>query len=880
MPTPASPPSWARRLLARTVPDELRAEVLGDLEQQYHERDSGAWLWYWRQALLYAAQFRLAACADLVADVMATFVQPGWGQDWRQARRSLTRSWAFSVTAIVILGIGLGSATAIFSIYRAILLRPFPYPSPDSLVRVDWTMPTGQSQGSSLGDMDLWTQASGSFSGLGLFSTRPVEIRGDGPAETAQMAYVSAGTLPALGVPPQIGRVFDPSETIPNGDVQKVILSDALWRRRYGQDAGVIGQSLRIGEASLQIVGVMPPGFDFPDRAELWAPAENTWMTTPPSSPRRATVRMYGVVGRLTAGVTPRQARDALGAVAHAAVQQEPQALPRVRSLRESETGHLQPYLLALAGGVGCLLLICIANVSSLQLARGAARQREFATRSALGASTGRNLRIQFAESVMLAAVGAAAGSVVAIWSVNGIRSWIPVAFPSWMQLELDVTAFGFCGGLALVASVLSAVVPALRASRRDANPLLGNGRGRTDRTTFRQVLLVGEIALSVMLLVGALLLMQTLFVLQQREAGFPAGGVLTIKVSRTYGEATRLERARALPVLHERVLDRLRTLPGVTTASLSSRVPFAGGDSRTVADLHVSGAAGERFTKAAFAGLADVSPEYFRTLGIRVVRGRAFTPDDTADRPPAIIVNERAAEHLWPGLDPVGQRVSWGAPRPDNPFATVVGVVANVRSAAADEDRALNFYYPYAQYPADSIYYVLRVSVPPDSLVETARRAIQEVEPTVAVASIKSLDQWIDESLWQPRLWGRLMSLFAIVALALAAIGLYGVITYVVLQRSKEMVIRISMGATGRRVAGLMLGGMLRIVAVGVIAGLAGAVAASRVIGSMLFQTSATDLRTYLAVCAIVAATALLACTPPILRVSRVNPMSVLKND
>lgn len=880
--TPSSPPPLARRLLARALPEDIREEVLGDLEQQFHERPRGARRWYWQQAARYTVRFTLAASAAAAAEMLMAGAQPGWAQDFREARRSLTRSWTYSLTLIAILGIGIAAATAVFSVYQGILLRPFPYPSPDALVRVDWLMPTGQSQGSSLGDVELWQQAPRSFAQLGLFSSRSTEIRGDGPAETVQVAYVNAGTLPALGVAPQIGRVFDASDNMPGGDVHKVILGDGLWRRRFGQDPAVIGRTLRTGDASLEIIGVMPPGFDFPGRTELWIPVERDWATTDASSPRRATVRIYGVVGRLHAGVSRQQARDDLAALAQAAVQQDRQAVPRVRTLRESEAGQLRPHLLALVGGVSCLLLICIANVSSLQLARGAARQREFAVRAAIGASLGRNLRVQFTESLVLAMGGAVLGALGAYAGVRAIQLWIPVDLPSWMRLDVDGTALAFCGALAVVTSVVSGLAPAWRGSGRNTHRLLGaGGRGRTDRTRFRQGLVVAEISLSVMLLISALLLIQTLLVLQQRDPGFRTDGVLTIRASRAFGDGSRLDRGRLLPALHGRVLERLAALPGVTAASVSSRVPFAGGpDSRTVADLYVSGDTGGAARKASFAGLADIGPDYFRVMGIPLLRGRGFTPDDTAARSPVVVINERTARQLWPDREAVGQQFAWGAPRPDNPLATVIGVVANVRSSASDADRNLDFYYAYAQYPSDALYYVLRTSVPPASLADAARRTIQEVEPSIAVAALKPLEQWVEESLWQQRLWSRLLGLFAGIALLLAAIGLYGVVTYLLLLRSKEMVIRISIGATSGQVAWLMLGGMLRLLMLGLIIGIAASAATSQLLSAMLFQVSPTDLRTYLLVSSVVAITALLACGPPILRASRVNPMSLLKED
>lgn len=484
-------------------------------------------------------------------------------QDLRHARRSLSRSRAFSLTTISILGIGLGAATAIFSVCYGILLRPFPYPAPDALVRIDWVTRTGQSQGSSLGDHELWGQATQSFSRVGLFSTRPAEVRSDGPAEMVQVAYVSAETLPVVGVRPQLGRYFHPAENVANGDVHKAILSDALWRTQFGQDPGVAGRTVRIGERSLEIVGVMPPEFDFPGGAEMWVPVESDWAATEASSPRRSTVRIYGVIGRLRPGVTEQQARDALAALAPSAVGQEADAIPRVRTLREAETGQLRPYLIALAGGVICLLLICIANASTMQLARGAARQREFAIRTAIGAPRERNLRVQLAENLLLALGGAAVGCGVAYAGVPAILSWIPVDLPLWMRVNVDAIALAFCCALAAIASILSGLLPAWRAAGRDTSQLLGaGGRGRTDRNRLRQSLVVAEIGLSVMLLVSALLLIQTLFALQQRDPGFSTESLLTVRVSRAYGDGTRLDRADVLPALHAHVLERLGAVP------------------------------------------------------------------------------------------------------------------------------------------------------------------------------------------------------------------------------------------------------------------------------------------------------------------------------
>lgn len=332
---------------------------------------------------------------------------------------------------------------------------------------------------------------------------------------------------------------------------------------------------------------------------------------------------------------------------------------------------------------------------------------------------------------------------------------------------------------------------------------------------------------------------------------------------------------------MHDRVIGRLASLPGVTGVAATSRLPLAAGTgSRTVADLHITGSAGSSAMRVSFVGLADVTPTYFQTIGIPLLRGRGFDANDSIGRERVIIVSERAARQLWPNEEALGQRVTWGAPGPGNPPATVVGIAGNVRAFAAEADNGLELYYPYAQYPAFNIFYVLRTSTDPRSLSQTVRRVIQDTEPSIAVSTIKSMPQRIEESLWHTRLWGWLFGLFAAVALLLAAAGLYGLVSYLVALRSKEIGIRLCVGATGEQIARLLLGGMFRLVIAGIVAGVLAALAASRLLSTLLFQVSPTDPWFYITVSVTVAAVTLLACCPPILRSRRTNVVSVLYED
>lgn len=815
-----------------------------------------------------------------IGAAQAACVEPGWGQDFRHAWKSLLRARAFSVTVIGLLGLGLGLTTAIFSIFYGILLRPFPYADPDRLVRLDWMMPTGQSQGISLGDVSTWSDGARSVAGIGVYSTTSTEVRMNGPAETVLVTHVSAATLSMLGVGPQLGRLFSAGDDVPNGDVHKAILSHSLWTRTFGQDRNVIGRVLQQGENTLEIVGVMPPGFGFPERTELWVPVESFW-TDSSLSRRRATVRMYAVLARLAPGANTQGAREELQTLADRAQTKPADAVVRLRTLHAAETGELRPYLLALMGGVACLALICITNVSSLQLARGAARYQEFAVRAAIGASAGRNMRVPLAESLLLAAAGAVAAALVAMATLRLMLSSIPVLLPVWMRLDVDMVALTFCVAIAGVAAVLSAMVPAWRALGYDGQFLLRSGsRGSADRAGLRKVLVAGEIALSTGLLVSAGLLMQSLLALQQREPGFRPEGVLTVKVSRAQAGAAEV-RSRTLSALHTRVLDDIKKLPGVVSVAASNRVPYASGaNARTVADLHITGGATTNQVRASFFGSRDITPGYFATMGIPLLRGRVFDTRDTFDGGRVVIINDRAAAELWADRDPIGQQVTWGTPRPDNLPATVIGIVGNVRDVAAEADRGLEFYYPYEQFPVTSLFYVVRTSVDPGGLIAPVRQTIANAEPSIAVSAIKSMPQWIDESLWQTRLWGRLFLFFAATALVLSAVGLYGLVSYLVALRAKELVIRMSVGATASQIIRLVLGGMSRVILVGVFAGVLGAILTSRLLATLLFQVSAFDVRVYVSVSLLVAAVALLACCPPIFRVSRIDQVSVLKGD
>lgn len=865
--------------LRREYGDEMLAVFTERLEAVTAERGRVSGVVYVVRTVVDLIVEAVASRGRLVTDMLLACRQPGVGQDARHAIRSLSRTWGFTSAVVLVLGTGLGLTAAVFSIAYGILLQPFPYQSPDALVRIDWMVATGQSQASSLGDLEIWKQAQRSLADVGPYSLSSIEIRDRGPAETAQIAYVGSRTLAILGVHPQFGRPFSHQEDTPNGDVHKAIVSHELWSRMFGQDPQVLGRTIHGGDGALEIVGVMPPGFGFPDRADLWVPIESMWARS--HNPRtRLQSRQYSILGRLAAPSTPEMARAELQTLADTAALRRTDATVRVRSLRVAETGDMRAYLVALLVATGCLLLICLMNVSSLQLARGVARGHEFALRAAIGASVSRNLRTQLVENMLLACAGAVVAVIVAITGVRLMLATIPVLLPTWMRLEVHPLMLASCLGLGGAASVLSGLFSAWRALSQEPQTLMRSSRSVTDGARLRRVFVIAEIALSTVLLLMAGLLIGTLFELQRREPGFRPEGVLTMQVARAHpGSATK--RARTLQPLHARVMETVATIPGVTGVAATSRLPLvAGTGSRTILDLTITGATGGGTIRAPFLGVADVTPGYFATMGIPLLRGRDFTPHDSMGSARVAIVNERAAHQLWPDQDPLGQQVTWGTPRPDNPPATVIGVVRNMRAFAAEGDTGLDFYYPYAQYPAFTLFYVIRTSVDPDSLIETARRAVHTTEPSIAVSTIKTMSGRMHESLWQTRLWGWLLGLFAGAALLLAAAGLYGLVSYLVGLRAKEMGIRISLGATGDQIAGLVLGEMLRLIVAGAVLGVAMSLAASRLVATLLFQVSPTDIRLYIAVPLLVAGVTLVACGPPVLRSRRLDVMPILNGN
>jgi putative ABC transport system permease protein len=812
-------------------------------------------------------------------------------RELHHAVRRLRSRPGFTLVVILTLALGIGANTAIFSLIYALLLRPFPYESPDRLVRVRSLLTnTGAVRGGSLRDVEDWGRRSRTLTDIGAFTTFDSDIRGDGPALPVRMAQLNPQALHALGVQPLAGRLFRADEDIPGGDVHKAIISYGLWQRRFGGDAGIIGRSVRTPQTTLTIVGVMPEGFGFPDHVELWTPMESYYALLSggpqPSKPR--TQRNYGVVARLVDGATIEQAQAELERVSLDLEREYPKENAGVRArlvtLRDAESGDVRPYLWLLGGAVAFVLLICCANVANMFLARGAAVYRDLSIRLALGASRPAIVRSIAVESLVLSMTGALLGIALAHLALRGLIALIPGNLPSWVRVEIDAPVLAFSIVLAMITAIVFSLAPAAQALRLDLTAALKESmRGSMGRSRLRGMLVVAEVAASILLLIGAGLMMQSFLRLHRMESGFAHDGLLIVRVS-NFQPGTRAQRAAVLTGFHDRVLATIRALPGVEGAGASNGLPYVSPyqnntNIRASFDLSLRGRSEAELKQTPGIAVADVTSGYMEALRIPLVSGRFFDHRDTAESPMVVVISQRAAERLWPGQDPIGQEVRLGAPGSDNPYCRVVGVVANIRHEAAEAERGLEFYYPYTQYPISSAYYAIRTSGDPAAVAPAVRRAINAVDQNAAIIFAKPMTQLIDDSLWQRRLWGVLFLAFATIALTLASIGIYGVTSYVVNQRTREIGLRIALGARPRGVLALIVRQAMTLVAIGIVIGLIGAVASTALLRHLLFGVSAFDPVTFAATAAVLLLVALAASYLPARRAAKVDPLIALRD-
>lgn len=818
-------------------------------------------------------------------------------QDFRHAVRSLGKTPGLVTAVVLILAVGIGGSTAVFGAVHAVLLRSLAFPQADRLVRVfSARAPKGSlSPASGDGgtvlytvsppDFTDWRRENRVFSELAATNEGSYALTGDGPAEQVPGAEASGGFFTVMGVKPQSGRTFTPDDD--QVDAPEVaVLGYGLWQRRFGADPGVIGQTARFDGVAYTIVGVMPPGFTYPGGSEVWLPIRFTAhdLTT------QRGAHYLDVIGRLRPGVELQQARADIRGIAAQLREAYPktnaESSADVRTLRETLVGNARPPLLMLLAAVGLVLLIACTNVASLLMVRGLSRQREFAIRSALGAGRGRLVRALLSESLLLALAGGAAGTLVAVWGVSLMAHLGTAGIPLLDRATVNGPVLAFALVLSMATGVLFGLLPAWQASGFDrlAERLKDEGRtasgGRGKRRT-RNALVIVELALALVLLAGAGLLMKSFIQLEQVDLGFDRKGILTFGVSlpeAKYTEPTQsAEFYRALD-------ERLEALPGVERAAAVFGPPLSG-FRYSISAHDVDGRLlGDAEQDRLSVQVRIVTPGYFRTLGVPLRSGRDIGATDRAGTPPVLVVNEAAARMLWPGEDPLGHRftigTTFGLGR-GRAGGQVVGVVGNMRERGPAAPIWPTIFLAHQQFPVGYMGVAMRTAGDPTALVQTARRALAELDPDVPPFQVRTMEQLVSASVAQPRLYTELLAIFAAVAVLLAAFGIYGLLAHTVVQRTREIGVRVALGASRKDVVRLVVRQAAGLSAVGIGAGLATVAILTRAIGglnSFLFQVRPSDPVVLLLVGLGLLAVALGASYLPARRAAGVEPMEVLR--
>ena len=798
-------------------------------------------------------------------------------QDLRYAGRTFRRAPGFALLAILTIAVGVGANSAIFSIVNAVLLRPLPFPKADELVLVSGAdLKTKQVFGDATPANFLdWRARNHTFAAMAAVRGAPLTFTtGDHPEQIAG-AMVSANYFDVLGVKPALGRAFQADDERP-GAPRALILGDSLWRQTFGGRRDVIGQSTRIDDETSTIVGVMPPGIDYPDKAQAWVVPHwavpddpNLPPTADPTAQRDH--GYFQAIARIKPGVSAAGAQADMDAVAlglaHDYPNDDQDMGVRLTPLRDDLVSDVRPTIVLLFVAVGLLLLIATANVSGLLIARATARHQEIAVRAALGATRGRILAQLLTESVVLAVAGGACGVLLAMWLIGPLVALSPSELG---DVSIDSTVLLFGLGVSMLTGLLFGLAPARQLSDLRLNDDLktsARGSASTRQRRVRGALVAAEIALSLVLLVGAGLTIKSFIRLQHVPIGFNPDNLLTIGVTPPPG---RYDDPAKKGDFYERTLAGLRAIPGVELAGATSRLPLRPGNS--VRGLSVPGLAPGTPTDADY---RTASPGYFETMGIGLLRGRTFTDGDRDGRPLVAVVSASLAQRFWPGRDPIGEHFAIG----DRPIA-VVGVVNDIRSASLEASPQPTVYVPYRQQPFAFMTFVMRTAAAAAPMSAAVRQAIWHVDRDQPVGAMRTMDEQLSNSLTRRRFSVTLLTAFGVTAVALAAIGLYGVLAFIVAQRRREIGVRMALGASPRHVIADVLGQGLRLAAAGVAAGLVLAFALTRLLSSLLYGTSATDAATFASVSLLLVTIAVGASVVPALRASRVDPLVALREE
>jgi predicted permease len=792
-------------------------------------------------------------------------------KDLKYAFRNIARNSGLFAVAVLTLALGIGANTAMFSVVHAVLLRPLPCREPDRLVTL-WAriphlnIPLAFVEYNTF--TDWWRSRSRSFESMAAYM--PVSanlIAGDQP-ERLRMLRVSATYLATLGTRPALGRDFLPEEDQP-GAPRVAMISDALWKRRFGGDRGILGRPIVLDKDSYAVVGVLPAGFDF-NNQDVFTPIAH-------SGARVAGQPSVGTYARLKPGVRVETAQAEIDSLCQGWVAQYHYPKDwgaRVWPIRQFMVRDVRTSVLVLAVAVALVLLIACTNVANLLLARAGARQREIAVRSALGAGHGRILRQLLTESAVLALVAAGFGLFLAWVSVRALTT-AELRFPFLKEVSIDAPVLAFTIGTALLTTILFGLAPALAAVQANlAGSLKEGGRGAGEgiaRNRFRAMLVVAEVAFALILVIGATLTVRSLVRLQAVNPGFNPENVLTADL--TLSESSYAEPARRVNFF-KALLEHIAAAPGVTSVGMVSHLPFGG--SKSGAGIVVEGAPPVSPGEAQAPFVRSVDSEYFRTLQIRLVKGRFFNAHDPA-APPIAIINETMARRCWPRQDPIGKR--FGNGRPDG-WITVVGIIADVRNDSLADEPDAEYYVPHADVPSATMALVIRTPLDPMRLAPTLRAAVRELDKDLPVSEVATLSGSIASSTSARRFSTGLLGSFALFALLLASVGIYGVVSYTVARRTREIGVRIALGAASGRIAGMVVGHALLLGGAGVGIGIAGSLAVTRLLDTMLFGVSATDPAVFAATALFLLGVTALAAYVPARRAASVDPVIALHHE
>ncbi len=806
-------------------------------------------------------------------------------QDVRFGARMLVKKPGFTFIAVLTLALGIGANTAIFSVLDGVLFRSLPYPHADRLVFL-WGQHAQQGkrfQQVSYPDFADIREQNEVFDDVAAIFGRSWTLSKEEQSERVNGLLVSPSIFRLLGVEAAVGRTFLPEEEQP-GKGKVVILSHRLWANRFGSDTATMGKSITVNGENLTVVGVMPKGFDleFPLDAAFSIADNDLWMPLPtdhPMASRRA-VFTYEVVARLKPGVTLEQARSNLAVIG----QRLKEAYPETNETRsfavisalDQIVGNVRPVLLLLLAAVGTVLLVACVNIANLLMGRAAARQQEIAIRAALGASVWRIMRQLLTESLLLAVAGGLAGLLVASWTVSLLIQFPDINLPRIEEISIDGRVMGFTLGLSLLTGLLFGLLPALIAARRDFQSVLKEGGQKVislEHRRSRSLLIVSQLALAFVLLVSAGLLTRSLSALLRVNPGFRTENLLTFAVS---PPAAKYTQPKQIAEFYRGLKGRIENLPGVQSAGVVSSLPLSGHN--TGSALRIESRPLQAGEQPLNIGWQTVLPGYFGLVGIPIVQGRDFQEEDFSRSAHVTIISESLAGQVFPGEDPIGKRITYGAPGLQTDWHEIIGIAGDVHHRSLDEQPNPRGYDLLGQHGGQSMFVVIRTDRNPADLANAARTAVHEVEPGAPVFLLATMDDLLSRTTATRRFSLMLVGGFALVALLMAAIGIYGVLNYAVRQRTREIGIRLAMGAQPRDVLKLIIGQGARLIGIGVSVGLLGALALTRLMESLLFEVSAADLLTFVAVALLLTLVALLACWIPARRAMKVSPMTALR--